>query len=343
MTPRDLPAEEGRPLPPGPLSEQAGRLEQIIRRHIDDRKWPPGHEFTMANIAEEFSLQLTQIPNIVSPVVVKLRNDGLLETRPGVGIRVVTQEKTWGIADYGSALPHDQHIERILRERLYLGIYPPDKRFPALPHLAREFGVSPDTVRKAIRSMQSQGIFELPKSNIRFVSPAVAHLPMEVLLHPPIRRRPGKRKLGAFGEEHTIADWAVHPRCVIDRTTLYERYATNWDLEAALQTPKNPVPPPKDPSLIRRKARTKKMAYARLNLTQALAALIEKGTLSPGDVISPKETARALRIPETRVPDVLDALRELHRQGTLAHHPTAGFFVAYTSHNRRAAKAAHQR
>jgi len=44
-------------------------------------------------------------------------------------------------------------VERILRERIANGEYPPDSQLPPMDDLAREFGVSRGTVASVLRHM----------------------------------------------------------------------------------------------------------------------------------------------------------------------------------------------
>lgn len=49
-------------------------------------------------------------------------------------------------------LPSDR-VERILRERIANGTYPPDSQLPPMDELAAEFGVSRGTVASVLRRM----------------------------------------------------------------------------------------------------------------------------------------------------------------------------------------------
>ncbi|WP_210581993.1 GntR family transcriptional regulator [Streptomyces sp. GESEQ-4] len=215
----------------------AQQLTRIIRTRIETREWPPGHVFTYPQLAEEFSgMHLVQ--EVVVRAVRPLREEGLVETRPGVGMRVVIEGESWRPANGQSDLPHDEYIETVLRERLHKNIYRPGEQFPTIRVLAEEFGVSGATVSKALRALQGQGILEVRNSNARFVSRALAEIPAEDLLRPPVRRKSGGKKLPAFGERRTLVEWAWDPRCLVDCSVLRSRYSVGWDLEKAMQTPK---------------------------------------------------------------------------------------------------------
>lgn len=51
-----------------------------------------------------------------------------------------------------------EHVTRSLRERIAGGLYPPGARIPTEPELVREFGVSPITVRRALRDLGRDGL-----------------------------------------------------------------------------------------------------------------------------------------------------------------------------------------
>jgi DNA-binding GntR family transcriptional regulator len=224
-------------LRPGSARDMAQQLTHIIRTRIETREWPPGHVFTYPQLAEEFSgMHLVQ--GVVVRAVRPLREEGLVESRPRVGMRVVIEGESWRPGDGQSSLPHDQFIETILRERLHKEIYRPGEQFPLIRVLAEEFGVSDATVCKALRALQGQGILEVRDNKARFVSRAVAEIPAEDLLRPPVRRKPGGKKLSAFGERRTLVEWAWDPRCLVDCSVLRSRYSVGWDLEKAMQTPK---------------------------------------------------------------------------------------------------------
>ncbi|MFJ6661366.1 GntR family transcriptional regulator [Streptomyces sp. NPDC091377] len=322
MTPHDASENREAPIQPGVAAEQARRLEVLLRRRIETRQWLPGHITSGQEIAREFGLPEHRIPAVVVPAVKALRKDGLVETRPGVGIRVVTDGTTWDPPGDARGLPRDQSIELALRARLYLRVYPAGDPFPSYVVLGREFGVSVATVRKAVRRMQQQGLLHVVDRRRQFVSVKVPALSRDELLVLPERRNPGRRRLAAFGESLTMADWAVHPRCVVDHRTLYERYVVGWDLERALQTPKAPAG--NAPGNAAGRARR----YARVNAAQVLRARIKEGVLPAGSVLCLTGTARELGVPEPRV---RDALHELHRLGLLTHRPGTGYSVTDTT------------
>ncbi|MEU3982044.1 GntR family transcriptional regulator [Streptomyces sp. NPDC026672] len=225
-------------LRPGLMKDQAIELTGILRLRIETRKWPPGHIFSYLQVAEEFSLTVNHMPYVIFPAVRTLREEGLLESRPRVGIRVVIEGESWSPPDENSGLPHDVYIEAVLRARLHRKIYKPGELFPQLHVLAEEFGVSIATVRKSVRALQGQGILEVQNVRFRFVSHRIIEIPVKELLQLSARRTPGRQKLEAFGETRTLAEWAQDPRCKVNGNVLYNRYNLGWDLEKAIKTPK---------------------------------------------------------------------------------------------------------
>ncbi|MFF7476990.1 hypothetical protein [Streptomyces sp. NPDC008092] len=222
---------------------RADQIDRALRGRITDGTWPPGHAFTWEQITEEFSIDWWDVPVILSPALRRMRLDGLIESRPYIGVRVVIEGKQWSPPPEYAGLPHDQYIETMLRQRLCdakdgKGFYRPGEKFASLADLSEEFGVSTATAKKATDPLKRQGILVLIRTNRTHVSPDLAQLSDEEISRKPERLRPGTMLLPAFGEKHTLADWSQNPRCVVDLQVLYQRYVRGWDLERALKTPK---------------------------------------------------------------------------------------------------------
>ncbi|MER6684577.1 GntR family transcriptional regulator [Streptomyces olivaceoviridis] len=224
-------------LGPGPGREQAQQLARILRARIDSGEWLPGHVFAFSQLADEFSLTPSQVIHVVVPAIRTLREEGKVESRSRVGVRVVIEGESWRPGNGESDLPHDEYIEMALRERLHKREYRPGQQFPPVGVLAEEFGVSATTVRKALLPLRRQKILEV-RSNITFVSESLFKVPTEDLLRPSVRRKPGRGKFWAFGEQRTLAEWAKDPRCQVNRKVLRSRVLLGWSLERAIQTPK---------------------------------------------------------------------------------------------------------
>jgi GntR family transcriptional regulator len=51
-----------------------------------------------------------------------------------------------------------RHLAALLRERIVSGVLPPGMRLPSESELAREYGLAPQTVRRALRSLYEEGM-----------------------------------------------------------------------------------------------------------------------------------------------------------------------------------------
>ncbi|MFD4554884.1 GntR family transcriptional regulator [Streptomyces sp. NPDC058469] len=318
--------------------ERSERIDQALRARIANGIWPPGHRFSWAQLFEEFSLNSWDVGAVLSPVLREMRLDGLIEPRPYIGCRVVIEGDSWSPPAEYADLPHDEYIERVLRERLHdglngKGIYGPGEQFPPLVHLAEEFGVSPATVRKATTPLKSQNILVLVGTNRTYVAPDLAKFSAEELLTPSERRKPGSTKLEAFGELHTLAEWSRHRRCRVDLKVLYSRYEKGWDLEKTLVTPKSfsQVHPPKPWAS---GEITVKGAYT--SARRIILSRISDGTYPSGTVIPSADISNRLEISEE---SVLAALRDLRDVKIVDHRTGIGFFTAITSESPRATGA----
>jgi DNA-binding GntR family transcriptional regulator len=318
--------------------ERSDRIDRALRARIANGTWPPGHPFSWAQLVEEFSLNLWDVGAVLSPALRKMRLDGLIESRPYIGCRVVIEGDSWSPPAEYADLAHDEYIERVLRERLHdglngKGIYRPGEQFSPLVHLAEEFGVSPATVRKATTPLKRQNILVLVGTNRTYVALDLAKFSTEELLAPSERRKPGRMKLEAFGESRTLAEWSRHRRCRVDLKVLYSRYEKGWDLEKALVTPKSftRVHPPKPWGS---GETTLKGAYA--SARRIILSRISDGTYPSGMVIPSADISNRLEIAEE---SVLAALRDLRDAKIVDHRTGIGFFTTITSESLRVTDA----
>ncbi|MFF9001502.1 GntR family transcriptional regulator [Streptomyces achromogenes] len=231
--------------------QRAVEIDRLLRKRITDGTWPPGHVFHWPQLMEEFELKPWEACSILGPVLKQMRTDGIIESRPYVGVRVAGDGKRWSPPAEFSDRPYDEYIEIVLRKRLNdgrngKGIYKPGAQFAPLSALSEEFGVSAATIRKATDPLKRQGILILVHNRI-YISENLAKFSTEAILTPSGRRKPGKMKLYAFGELHTLAEWANDPRCKVGYKLLYTRYVSGWILEEAMSTPRvfSTVHPPK--------------------------------------------------------------------------------------------------
>jgi DNA-binding GntR family transcriptional regulator len=66
----------------------------------------------------------------------------------------------YGVVDRGTAVPPSRQIAASLRDRIERGVYPPGSQLPAILALADEYGVSANTVRKALGILRDEGLTE---------------------------------------------------------------------------------------------------------------------------------------------------------------------------------------
>ena len=58
----------------------------------------------------------------------------------------------------GTSTPPSRQIAADLREKIASGELPPDSKIPSHITLAHDYGVSPETARKAVRILQDEGL-----------------------------------------------------------------------------------------------------------------------------------------------------------------------------------------
>ncbi|MFI0511147.1 hypothetical protein ACH3Y9_12620 [Streptomyces sp. WSLK1-5] len=255
-----------------------------------------------------------------------MRTEGLIESRPNVGVRVVVEGENWTPPPGYEDRPHDVYIESVLRERLNdgrlgKGIYRPGGWFSPASILAEEFGVSPATIRKAITPLKDQNILVTVGNRRTIVSPDLDKFSAEELLRAPVRRKPGWGKLEAFGETRSISEWVKDPRCRVSREVLHSRYTLGWEFERALTTPKQftRVHPPKP---------WKSTQDAYVVARQSILSGISDGTHRPGVVISTVDLAARLKIPEAVVDEALADLRDLE---VVEYLSDVGYYVSMSA------------
>ncbi|MGW2685676.1 GntR family transcriptional regulator [Streptomyces sp. NPDC001414] len=317
------------------------QIDASLRARISDGTWPPGHRFDWEELASEFRLSDWDVTDALSPVLRALREEGLAESRPYVGLRVTVPGQSWQVPAGYENTPLDEYIEIQLRRRLCdgrhgRGRYRPREPFPTLDILADEFGVSVATIVKATKDLKAEGI--VVGRTHKYISDKLAQLSDEEIVKEPVRRKPGKAPLVAFGEWKTLANWVRDERCRVSRTVLYSRYSEGWHLEAALTTPLRQA---RRSGGLRDRNRTP--AQARVpavrapdedcvpnDHTRAKAAVLARisdGTLQAGTVIDQTDLGlRAGASPES----VLSALNDLAELRMVVHHSGIGYAVADT-------------
>ncbi|MFJ8158404.1 GntR family transcriptional regulator [Streptomyces sp. NPDC094468] len=318
------------------------QIDASLRTRISDGTWPPGHRFGRAELAAEFGLSNGGVTEALSPVLRALREEGLTESRPNIGLRVTVPGQTWQAPAGYENTPLDEYIEIQLRRRLRdgrhgRGKYRPGAPFPTQDLLADEFGVSAATVRRATKDLAAEGI--VVGRTRKYISDKLAQLSDEEIVKEPTRRKPGKAPLVAFREWKTLANWVRDERCRVNGTVLYACYSEGWHLEAALTTPlrqarrsgglrdRNRTPAqPRVPA-----PRTLDQDCIADDYTRAKAAVLARisdGTLQAGTVID--QTDLGLRAGAS-AESVLSALNDLAELRKVELHPGIGYAVTDTT------------
>jgi len=158
-------------------------LYTTVRTDITSGALPPGRILTYPDLESRFRPRMTT--REVSGALWLLREDGLVETKVGLGTRVRVEGQEWTRPEAG--LTQVVHIEKALRTRLADGIYPVGAPWPARRALAAEFGVSVTTIHKAQAPLFMNGYLASASPHRRAgaqVTDLVARTPREVLLRP---------------------------------------------------------------------------------------------------------------------------------------------------------------
>jgi DNA-binding transcriptional regulator YhcF (GntR family) len=124
-----------------------------LRAAIVEGCLAPGFRFSHVEVQQRHQ----EPPTIVTYALARLQADGLVEVRPRLGYRVAIPYERWSPP---GGVPHAEHIERTLRQRIASGPYRPGLKLPTLDALADEFGVSVSTVRTAMRHLKDDGMVE---------------------------------------------------------------------------------------------------------------------------------------------------------------------------------------
>ncbi|MFJ2175996.1 GntR family transcriptional regulator [Streptomyces sp. NPDC087851] len=107
-------------------------------------------------------------PLSVCWILDRLREESLIETRMGVGSRVVTQAgPLWSKVPKG--LTAVEFIGRTVRLRIAVGVYAVGSRLPSVDVLGVEFGFCAMTVATALRPLRREGLIEYRRGLGSFV------------------------------------------------------------------------------------------------------------------------------------------------------------------------------
>lgn len=318
---------------PAHLRARSEQIDASLRSRISHGTWPAGHRFSWHGLTEEFELSGWDVGQVLSPVLRAMRNEGLIESRPYIGMRVAVPGETWKVPPEYGAMPLDEYMEVQLRKRLRdgrdgKGTYRPGEPFPTLDDLAEEFGVSVSTAVKATRALKAEGL--IVGTTKKQIANKLAGLPDEEIIKKPTRRKPGKSRLLAFGEWKTFNAWTHDSRCQVTGKVLHSRYVLGWHLEKALTTPAGDSP---GKGTLRREAPPQLVLDDPADSTPpnpyvtartAVLARISDGSYPAGTVIDPVDLALRLDVPEADVTGALDDLTDI---GVTEHRPGIGSVV----------------
>ncbi|WP_399932197.1 GntR family transcriptional regulator [Streptomyces kanamyceticus] len=222
--------------------EQVQILYKALRCEIERGDLEPGRVVTYSEICARIAGDPGRFPwngySVVACALWLLRREGLVETRPRLGTRIIVEGETWAVAGRDASEPLAVHIERVMRHRLADQVYPPNTRIPTLHLLAEEFGVSVKTVRNGLEALFEEGLL-LATHPGTYVTARTGQVPREKLLC--LAERPAARRgmeYVAWGEPKTLADWVRDPRCVVPYRCLKARFLEHkWPLKRAMTTP----------------------------------------------------------------------------------------------------------
>ncbi|WP_214108075.1 GntR family transcriptional regulator [Acrocarpospora catenulata] len=137
------------------------RIVEEIRARIVAAEYQPGSLLPSEGVlCKEFSVAR----NTLRRALVELKNEGLLDTIPSKGWRVVGR----------SDPQHDRYkyegIARVFRERIQTGLLPPGALVPSEAMLRQELGISRYTVRSALAVLEREGLLETRQGKGRYVT-----------------------------------------------------------------------------------------------------------------------------------------------------------------------------
>ncbi|MFD4630321.1 GntR family transcriptional regulator [Streptomyces sp. NPDC058284] len=237
----DLPQETLRRLPKSARAP-ALQLYAVLLGEIRSGELAPGRVITYAELVSRHRANCV----VVSGALQLLRHDGLVETRPRLGTRIVVEGETWAVPGQDEDMPLAVYVEKEMRRRLAGRVYPPDTRIPILALLAEEFGVSVMTVRTGLSPLFDAGflITKGHKQDGTKVTRRVDRTPRADLLT--LAERPADllgKLYPAWGEAKTLADWSRDKRCAVPYGTLKARIIDHgWPVKRAITTPRRTRP-----------------------------------------------------------------------------------------------------
>ncbi|MFE4059369.1 GntR family transcriptional regulator [Streptomyces sp. NPDC059096] len=135
-----------------------------LRSRITSGAWAPGFTMRSSDLEDRYGLH----PEGVLHIVKTLRAEGLIETRSGVGSRVVgASGPVWVDPCESTAM---EVVERAVRSRIRDGTYAPGTQIPSVSVLGEEFGVHRVTAAVALRPIKREGLLAYVSGRGTFVS-----------------------------------------------------------------------------------------------------------------------------------------------------------------------------
>lgn len=127
------------------------KFADTLRKEIADGTWAPGTVRRSGELRRRFGTT----PHVIRKTVLLLRDEGLVDTRPGGGGGITpsgTTPSKW------QRQARKEDIEDAVRRRISDGTYPVGKPFPTVTVLSKEFGVAQSTISLALKPLKDQGI-----------------------------------------------------------------------------------------------------------------------------------------------------------------------------------------
>ncbi|MFJ7071226.1 GntR family transcriptional regulator [Streptomyces sp. NPDC098781] len=184
-----------------PAGREVARLVTSLLHLIDTGAYPPGSVLPpQRRLAEEYGVSRDTVQRALHT----LTAEGYVESRQGGGTRVLRTPRTSTPAPAGRTA---EQVVTALLSRIVDGTYPPGAMLPTQRELAGEFGISRDTIQRALRELNSQGYVESRQGS-----------GTRVLATPATRRAPSGGRFAQLGTHISAA--FTSPTVTLDVFTL---------------------------------------------------------------------------------------------------------------------------
>nr|WP_145492865.1 MULTISPECIES: GntR family transcriptional regulator [Streptomyces] len=136
---------------PSYVPPQARALAATLRTDIESGAWQDDQVYTQVQLCARYDASEFHVYEAVR----LLREDGVVETRGGVGVRPTAASRSWAVPG-GVRLA--THIGQLIRDRITARIYPAGVPLPPLRVLVREFGVSRSVIWESAKPLKAEGL-----------------------------------------------------------------------------------------------------------------------------------------------------------------------------------------